>query len=279
MCTTEDANTGFNHVCRVYKDDEEVLKTRVNWGNRTWESYQYASVFEQAKSLLYDKLNGEKTELDTDFLDKLVFDDYIYGYGEDEDGYNHILVDSWKQVDEGSVWDKLLNLAKKNLLKPSVAATMLALEDSQLFTDEYGFCDECGKIYNHQWGDLKITDYGYVSDNCIKENPEYLEELVNKAKEDFESAVPATISLKALEELGYEPIGDIDEPFSCSESQWGERRWGYSYADIDFLKKLCEMYGGFAKIDSVQQFDSTFYIMLPVDCIKEGNRALETGCV
>ena len=91
--------------------------------------------------------------------------------------------------------------------------------------------------------------------------------------------MPATITLEALKELGYEPIGDIDEPFSLSESQWGERRWGYSYADIDFLKELCEMYGGFAKLESVQQFDSPFYVMLPSEYVEEGNKALEEGLI
>ena len=188
VCTTEDANTGFNHVCRVMKDGEEVLKTRVNWGNRTWESYQYASVFEQAKGILYDKLNNSKDELDTDFLMRLVNSCLIDDYGEDEDGYPHILVGSWNQIEEGSAWDTLIRLAKKGLLKPSVNKTMLALEDSQLFTDEYSRCSECGRIFNHQWGDLKIIDYEWVCDDCINENPEYIEELVDRAKENYELA-------------------------------------------------------------------------------------------
>ena len=58
-CTTTSANTGFKHVCEVYKDNEpiEECKSVVNWGNRTWEPYQYASVLESAKDRLTDLLD------------------------------------------------------------------------------------------------------------------------------------------------------------------------------------------------------------------------------
>ena len=53
-CTTESANTGFKHVCRVFKDNIEVedVKSVVNWGNRTWEPYQNACLLEISKDKL-----------------------------------------------------------------------------------------------------------------------------------------------------------------------------------------------------------------------------------
>ena len=51
-CETTNANVGFKHVCRVFNGDIEVeeAKAVVNWGNRTWEAYQYASVLKESKS-------------------------------------------------------------------------------------------------------------------------------------------------------------------------------------------------------------------------------------
>ena len=79
-CERTSANVGFKHVCRVFdKDNNEVEKAKsvVNWGNRTWEPYQYASVYEQSKGLLADVLEGVKEpEYNTDFLSTLA----DYGY-------------------------------------------------------------------------------------------------------------------------------------------------------------------------------------------------------
>lgn len=148
-CETTSANVGFKHVCKVYdKNNNEIDKAKsvVNWGNRTWEAYQYASVFEQSKSLLADILEGiKKPEINTDFLNTLANYEYINDYGllQDSDEYV-ILMDSWSQVEgsdereykegEGmiktgrfikSVYAKLIDLANEGRLKQDITYTLL----------------------------------------------------------------------------------------------------------------------------------------------------------
>ena len=270
-CHYEDASTGFRHVCEVVKDGEQVLSTFVGWGNRTWESYPYKTVFEEAKRLLQDKLDGvKKPEIDTAFLNRLASDEYINDFGEDEHGDFYILVDSWKQVEEGSVWNKLVELAKKNLLSPSINATMLVLDGNFLFTDEYGICLRCGKIYSHYYGELQIVDYEYICYNCINEDEDIIKDKIREAKRDFSKALPVTIPEEVIEKLGYKAINN-GESFSLSEHYWGETRGGYSYASLNKLQLLCKNFGGFAKIESVQQFDSPFLIYVPKHVVDRAN--------
>lgn len=273
-CHYEDASSGFRHVCEVTKNGEKVLSTFVGWGNRTWESYPYKTVFEEAKRLLQDKLDGvEKPKIDTLFLNRLASDEYINDFGEDERGDFYILVNSWSQVEEGSVWWKLEQLAKKNLLSPSVNATMLALDREFLFTDEYGICPQCGKIYSHYDGELKVINYEYICYNCINEDTEIIMDLIEEAKEDFSKALPVTIPEETIENLGYRAINN-GESFSLSQHYWGETRYGYSYASLDKLQEICYDFGGFAKLESVQQFDSPFLIYVPEDSLDEANSCL-----
>ena len=275
VCTSEGANVGFKHVCKVMKDDTEVVKAVVNWGNRTWESYPYQSVYEQAKSLLRDKIsNKEELKLDHDFLYNLINGDYIYDYAKDDRGDTYIMVDTWSQVEEGSVWDKLVQLAKKNMLKPSVNQTMLALEREFVFTDEYSKCAECGKLINTQWGEGKFIDdnwyYGYYCNDCINSNSEIIEHLVEKAKEDFEKAVPVEVSEDTIEEMGYAPVLNKTY-FSFMRDNWTAD----TYISEDKAKEICETFDGFVKLGAVQQFDVLFHIFVPVDKLEEAEEMLE----
>ena len=275
LCETTGANVGFKHICRAMKDGEEVVKAVVNWGNRTWESYQYQSVFEQAKALLKDKLNGvEEVELDYDFLYNLIDGYYIVGYAKDDRGDTYIMVDSWSQVEEGSVWDKLVQLAKKNMLKPSVNQTMLALDREFVFTDEYTKCEECGKLINTTYGEgILVEDnwyYGYYCADCINDNTEIVEWLVNRAKNDFKWAVSVEVSDDIIEELGYAPVLDKTY-FSFDSGNWTSD----TYISEEQATEICEKFGGFAKLGAVQQFDTLFHIFVPIDKVEEANRELK----
>ena len=156
-CTSASANTGFKHICEVYKNNEPVdsCLSVVNWGNRTWESFQYATVLQDSKDKLQNLLDGiKKPEIDYAFLSKLVEQDIITDYGELEDGETVIMFDTWEQVEgreertyvegEGMVktgnffkssYAKLRELAEKGLLKPSVQLTIANVE--YVFTDQF----------------------------------------------------------------------------------------------------------------------------------------------
>ena len=277
VCTSEGANVGFKHVCKVMKDDTEVVKAVVNWGNRTWESYPYQSVYEQAKALLKDKIenpNKEELKLDHNFLYNLISECYIYDYAKDDRGDTYIMVDTWSQVEEGSVWDKLVQLAKKNMLKPSVNQTVLALEREFVFTDEYSKCSECGKLINTQWGEGKFIDsaydYGYYCNDCINNDSGIIKYLVEEAKEDFEKAVTVEVSEDTIEEMGYAPVLNKTY-FSFMRDNWTAD----TYISEDKARKICETFGGFVKLGAVQQFDVLFHIFVPVDKLEEAEEMLE----
>ena len=281
ICETTGANVGFKHICKVFNaDGEEVEKAKsiVNWGNRTWESYQYQSVFESSKGKLAEIIDNNgveepKQKLDYDFLYNLINYGYIYDYAEDESGDTYIMADTWSQVEEGSVWDKLVQLAKKGMLKPSVNETMIALEREFVFTDEYTKCEECGKLLNTTYGEGTFIEdnwyYGYYCNDCINSNEEMISYLVDRAKEDFEKAVPVEVSEDTIEEMGYSLIAD-GKDFSFDRENWT--------ADLNIsestAKEVCREFGGFVKISHVQQFDVLFTIYVPTDSVEEANNLI-----
>ena len=282
VCDSSSANVGFKHICKVIDVNGEEVKgasSVINWGNRTWESYQYQSVFESSKSKLAEILNNEVSEeaieLDYGFLNTLANYEYIYDYAENKYGDTYILVDSWSQVEEGSVWDKLVKLAEKNMLKPSINKTMLALANEFVFTDEYTKCEECGKLLNTSYGEGTFIEdnwyYGYYCNDCINSNSEIIDYLIEKAKGDFRSAIPVeTISNSVLEELGYSLIAD-GKDFSFMRDNWTADL----HISMDKAKEVCSELGGFVKISNVQQFDTLFYIYVPTDKVEEANSMID----
>ena len=277
-CETTGANVGFKHVCKVFnKDGEEVEKAKsvINWGNRTWESYQYQSVFESSKDKLSEIINGntEEEELDYDFLYNLINQGYIYDYAKDESGDTYIMADSWSQVEEGSVWDKLVQLAKKGMLKPSINKTMLALDREFVFTDEYTKCEECGKLLNTTYGEGTFIEenwyYGYYCNDCINSNQEIIEWLINRAKNDFKWAVSVEVSDDILKELGYVPVLNKTY-FSFDRGNWTAD----TYITESMATEICEKFNGFAKLGAVQQFDTLFHIFVPIEHVEEANKEL-----
>ena len=288
-CHTDSANTGFKHVCEVFKDNApiEECKSVVNWGNRTWESYQYATVLENSKDRLTNVLDGiKKPELDYDFLYKLVEQDIITDYGELEDGETIILFDSWEQVDgkeertyvegEGMVktgnfikspYAKLRDLAEKKLLKPSVQYTIDTVEF--VFTDQYMRCDDCGKFFDYTWGDLTyVEDEGIMlCDNCIN-SPERIATLIDSAKEDMRKALKPTVSQDIIKELGYSLI-DTDL-FSFAPD-----RYFVNNTTEEYIDKFIHKHGGFVQIYEVEQFDCPFQIWVPTEELEKAQKEID----
>ena len=288
-CTSESANTGFKHVCRVFKDNREVeeAKAVVNWGNRTWESYQYKSVFEESKSRLQDLLDGvQKPEIDFDFLNTLADKGYIFDYGDMEDGETVIIFDSWEQFEgedereyvkgQGmiktgrfikSVYAKLVELADKNLLKPSINSTIKNVD--YVFSDEYEKCWECGTVHNIQYGDLTyVEETGMLlCDKCINDY-DNVSVLIEKAKEDIREAVKPTIHQCIIEELGYELV--TDETFSFDREFWGAE-----FITKEYTEDFCKRYDGFVQIYEVAQFVVPFQIWVQKDRIEEAREELQ----
>lgn len=289
-CETTSANVGFKHVCRVYdKDNNEVDKAKavVNWGNRTWEAYQYASVFEQSKSLLADILEGiKKPEINTDFLNTLANYEYINDYGllGDSDEYV-ILMDSWSQVEGSderdynkdtnriektgrfikSVYAKLIDLANAGRLKQDITYTLLNTD--YVFTDEYCRCYECGRIFNLQYGELTEVNYELLCDDCLADSTEAIETLIDEAKEDFRHALKPTVNQDTISSLGYSLV--TDETFSFEREFWGA-----TYIDMDYVSDFIEKYNGFVQIYEVAQFVTPFQIWVSNDMLEQAQAEL-----
>ena len=283
-CETTSANTGFKHVCRVLKDNTEVegVKAVINWGNRTWEAYQYACVLEMSKDKLEDILTGNtKEEYDTEILYKLADYGYIADYGYMEDGELVILMDSWSQAEgrkewneetkdwefvEKSVYAKLVELAEKNLLKPSYNKTIK--EVGYVFTDQYDKCWECGTVHNTEYGDLTYVEGidMLLCDKCINTS-DNVQVLVDRAVEDFKHALKPTVNQDIIEELGYTLV--TDETFSF------EREFlGATYMTEEFAEDFCNRYNGFVQIYEVAQFVIPFQLWVPNDRLEEAREEI-----
>ena len=291
-CESTSANVGFKHVCKVFdKNNNEVDKAKsiINWGNRTWESYLYESVFEQSKSLLADILSGKnenKPKINTDFLNTLANYMYISDYGllGDSDEYV-ILMDSWRQVEgydereyiEGqgmvktgkfikSVYAKLIDLAKEGRLKADINYTLLNTD--YVFTDEYCRCYNCGRIFNTQYGELTVVDYELLCDDCIADSEDAIDTLINEAKDDFKKALKPTVNQDSISELGYSLV--TSETFSFERDFWGATYMTPEYAD-DFIHK----YDGFIQIYEVAQFVCPFQIWVADDCLENAQAEIK----
>lgn len=290
-CYTASANTGFKHVCDVYKDNSIIsdCTSIVNWGNRTWEPFQYATVLENSKDRLTNLLDGiSKPEVDYDFLSKLVEQDIITDYGELEDGETVIMFDTWEQVEgreertyvesEGMVktgnfvkspYAKLRELAEKGLLKPSVQLTIANVE--YVFTDQFMRCDECGKIFDYTWGDLTyIEEEGMMlCDKCMN-SEDRIEGLIARAKDDFRQALKPTVDQEIIEGLGYSLVSDGDT-FSFAPDRYFVNNVSEEWVD-EFIHK----HGGFVQIYQVEQFDCPFQIWVPTENLDAAKEDMES---
>lgn len=290
-CTASNANVGYKHVCEVYKDNTLVpdCTATVTWGNRTWESYPFATVLSESKNKLHDLLAGieePEIEIDYDFLNNLVYQDIITDYGELDTGEVVLMFDTWGQVEgedereyiEGkgmvktgktikSPYAKLRELAERKLLKPSVQSTIENLE--YVFTDEYSRCDDCGKIFNTNYGELTYIEdtCELLCDSCIN-SPNRIESLIDYAKEDYRNALKPTVSQSIIEELGYSLA--TEETFSFEKEFWGA-----TYMTPDYVKDFVEKYNGFVQIYEVAQFVQPFQLWIPTENLKQAKAELE----
>lgn len=51
-CESVRTRNGFKHEATVFKDYKIMFKNKINYLNRTWESYEFESVLRQAKELI-----------------------------------------------------------------------------------------------------------------------------------------------------------------------------------------------------------------------------------
>lgn len=296
--TEEPNNTGRKITCTAYNDKHEaVTSSSACYGNGSGYGYARMGVIEGARSNLKRLIENnfqEKQEepYDTDFLYRLVDEQYIYDYGELSTGELVIVFDSWSQVEgeeereyvEGkgmvktgnfkkSVYAKLRELAEKNLLKPSINRTIKEVEF--VFNDQYERCDRCGKYYNTEWEGIRyIEGVGeVVCDDCINEDTGIIDVLIEEAKESFRSALPVNIDEELIEQLGYVKITD-EQDFSTRYSQWGEKNYGAFNTPVEIVEEVCEMYGGFAKLTGVWQFDCEYTLYFPADTVEEARKEL-----
>lgn len=288
---------GFAHVCHIFKGDEEIATAEIQYINRTYEAFQFASVLSSAKAKLEAILNPEETlEIDTNFLSKLACEEIIYDYGvlHGTDNEYVIVMDSWEQAEgikrewkegEGyvecelkpSVYRKLYELAEQNKLKPSINYTMLNVEF--VFSDEYVRCDECGKICNTYYGEASYVNEvdQMLCTDCATENDYILEAKIESAKENFKKAVPVEYSDEKIEGLGYSKINE--DSYSMSMEMWGESRYGCDYIETELAQELCAYHDGFVKLDLIEQFDTQFSIYVPNNRLEKAKSDLELGMV
>lgn len=285
QCETTSANVGFKHVCRVFDNNNTEIKEAksvINWGNRTWESYQYASVYEQSKSLLADILAGtKKPEIDFDFLYTLANYGYISDYGDLENGETVIIFDSWTEargreeynkdtnsweVVSRSVYAKLCDLAEQNRLKPLINNTIKNVDF--VFSDEYQKCWECGTVHNTFYGELTYVEDEdmLLCDKCIN-SPDRIEGLIERAKTDFRLALKPTIDQNIIADLGYSLV--TDDTFSFDSEFWGA-----TYITEERVADFIEKYNGFVQIYEVAQFVTPFQIWVADDRLDEAKNDL-----
>ena len=295
-CESTTAPVGFKHVCHIFdKDNQEVTSTSIQYLNRTWERFQFESVLSKAKEKLNGLLSDNKEpEIDTDFLNTLVNECYITDYGVlygTDDEYA-ILMDSWEQVEgvsrewvqgkgyqpcelKPSVYNKLVELAKQGRLKPSISYTLLNTD--YVFTDEYIRCDECGKICNTSYGEARYYESAdmVLCTDCMMDDDEVIEGMIESAQDNFKEAIPVEVSEEKLNELGYSKVNSDDVEYSTSYEMWGEKRFGYDYISTESAIELCQRYNGFAKLESVQQFDTTYSLYVPTDALEAAKTYLD----
>lgn len=51
-CDSLGTRNGFKHEATVFKDYKKLFKTKINYLNRTWESYEFESVLNQVKEMI-----------------------------------------------------------------------------------------------------------------------------------------------------------------------------------------------------------------------------------
>lgn len=297
--TEEPNNVGSRIVCTAYNDKHEAVTSSTSaYGNGSGYGYARVGAVEGCKANLRTLIANNFQEIkeepyDLDFLNRLANEDYITDYGElGSNGELVIMFSTWTQVEgedereyiQGkgmvktgryikSVYAKLRELAEKNMLKPSINRTIKEVE--YVFDDEYAKCYNCGKIYNNTWDSIHFveSEYEYLCADCINEDSDIVAGMIEEAKDSFSKALPVEIDEDVIESLGYVKITD-EQDFSTRYSQWGEKSYGAYNTPIGVVEEVCEMYGGFAKLTGVWQFDCEYTLYFPADTVEEAREEL-----
>lgn len=66
-CESHNTRNGFAHTCEVFEDNYKIGGAKINYLNRTWESYRYQSAMCNA---LESRIDGIKYHLKNDFMNK-----------------------------------------------------------------------------------------------------------------------------------------------------------------------------------------------------------------
>lgn len=282
------------HVIVTDKDGNEVVHTQCSYGNGSGHGYAMNGAQLDAVGQLKAIISGEveeEEEYDLDFLNTLANWDYINDYGYTKSGELLIMFSGWSQVEGSktfnketneweitskSVYAKLCELADKNLLKPSINKTIKEVEYT--FTDSMRKCMNCGKIIDVEWEGLTWLDHAGMElcDDCINEDSDFLEEMIDNAKDDFKKALPVMISEEKLEEMGYEKLDE--ETDWSTRIMWGEKCWSAHNTEPSVMEELCKKYGGFPKLTEIWQFESFYNCMFPSSTIKQAREEFKTLC-
>ena len=290
------------HVIVTDKDGKEVVHTKCSYGNGSGHGYAVMGAKEDAIAELKayierEDKETEKVEYDTNFLSTLLEWGYISEYGYDTNDNLTILFDSWEQlqgkshyeddydkngeyksfhtvIDRPSVFQKLRDLADRDLLKPSITKTIQEAECC--FTDEYSVCMECGRIINREWEGLHwIEELSMeICDDCLNDSDEAIECLIEEAREDFKKALPVMISEDKIEEMGYTKLDENDD-FSTRMEQWGEYSYGCHNVHHSVIEELCKKYNGFPKLTGVWQFDAEYNAYFPTSTVEKARLELK----
>jgi hypothetical protein len=60
VCDSANTRNGFKHECTIFKGSWQLTdKVKINYINRTWESYRYKSVMQKAVDSIKDKAQKE----------------------------------------------------------------------------------------------------------------------------------------------------------------------------------------------------------------------------
>lgn len=277
----EVANIGTKYTVIILdRDGNEVAKSSSTYGNESGRGYGMMYAQKGAISNLEAKLESnieEKQDIDFNFLNTLANWEYIQDYGFDTNDTLTILFESWRQLegkdDKPSVFSKLVKLAEAGKLKPSINYTLTHMETA--FTDEYRKCDRCGRVINVQWEGLHLIESECIEvcSDCLADDLDLIEELVEDAKDDFKKALPVAVPMEKLHELGYEEL-DSETNISTRYSQWGEKSWGAYNFTTDLCEQACKEFDGFAKIVYVAQFEAEFQLLFPKDRVLEARLSL-----
>jgi len=60
VCNTADTRSGFKHTATLCRNGYEVLKTKINYYNRTWERFTYEDVLIKTINNFFEGIEKDK---------------------------------------------------------------------------------------------------------------------------------------------------------------------------------------------------------------------------